>query len=284
MNLNEYARRKESLIRRMLAALFLVFKQFLKPFMSARDWGNMMHVTYVVVKPFRDEGTELAREFYDANRVLQQPSKKPQDIFKDDFYPERWFRETMAPVFEDLQKTGNVDGAFTEASNRVTKVVEDGARRTILQGVVDDHDSPVRGYARFDPRPPTCAFCTMMISRGPVYIAGKGASSAGFPEGHQRLERLILDDDTDAINELMNKWHPGCTCIAVPIYKYDNYVTQEQEREAFKIYEAAVKATRKEMRAGQSKMNTRLILNEMRKLIYKPNTGEDEVMLSRNVA
>lgn len=281
MDITQYAAAKQRLLNRMLAALFLVFKQFLRGFMSARDWNTFMHVTYQVVKPFRDEATELARTFFDDNRSAQQPDKPRQDIFKDDFYPERWMRETMRPVFDNLQTKPNVDAAIVEASNRLVKVVEDGARRTILQGVVDDHASPVRGFARFDPRPPTCAFCTMMISRGPVY---HNEGTAGFPDGQARLERHILDDSPDAINELMNKWHPGCTCIAVPVYKYDNYPTQSQEAEALKIYEAARKAVKNELRVGQSKLNTRLILNKMRELIYSPASGEDETTLSRHVA
>lgn len=292
MNLNDYVRRKENILRRMLAALFHIFQQFLTGFMSARDWNTFAHVTYRVMKPYRDEATELARTFHDDMRAAQLPSSPNpdsendtrHDVFKDDYYPEQWFRREMAPLFQHSQEGRSRDALVQESVGRVTKVVEDGARRTLIQAIQTDTSVPVRGFARFDPRPPTCAFCTMMISRGPVYHSAKDGSSAGWPFGTERLERLILDDDPDEINELMNKWHPGCTCIVVPVYKYDNYPTQEQEEEALKIYTQARKNVSKDLRLNQSKLNTRKILNEMRKLIYNPSSQEDETSLSRNVA
>lgn len=289
MDINEYARRKENILRRMLAALFHIFQQFLTGFVRARDWETFVHVTYLVMKPYRDEATELARTFFDDNRAAQLESSGTKredqtrhDIFKDDYYPEKWFRSELAPLLQHAQEGRSSDSLIEEVVGRTTKVVEDGARRTIIQGVRTDSDLPIRGIARFDPRPPTCAFCTMMISRGPVYHTS--ANTAGWEHGTDRLEKLILDDDTDSINELMNKWHPKCTCIAVPVYKYDNYPTQTQENEAFAIYDKARKNVKNDLRLNQSKMNTRLILNEMRQLIYKPKTQEDETTLSRNVA
>jgi hypothetical protein len=279
MDINEYARRKNNILTRMLAALLYVFQQFLRGLITPREWSEAMTVTYRVMKPFRDEGTELARQFYDDNRAEQTQSNTRHDIFKDDFYPEQWWRQEMLPVFQHANEGRDNDTVLEEAVARATKVFEDGARRTLIQGIADDHGQSIRGFARFDPRPPTCAFCTMMISRGPVYAERTG----GWPFDARRLEKLILDDDPDAINELMNKWHPDCTCIVVPVYKYDNYPSQNQEEEALKIYEDAVKLVRKDMRVGQSKMNTRMILNAMRQIIYAKNKG-DETSLARNVA
>lgn len=281
MDLNEYARRKGNILTRMIAALVHIFQQFLTSAMSVRDWDAFIHVTYRVVKPYRDEATDLARVFYDDNRAAQIPSVAPQDIFKDDHYPEKWFRQQMLPLFEHAQKGFSGDALIEEAVHRVEQTVEDGARRTIIQGVRDDN-LPIRGIARFDPKPPTCAFCTMMISRGPVYHTS--AKTAGWEHGTDKLEKLILDQDTDKINEMMNKWHPGCTCVAVPIYKYDNYPTQEQENAAFKIYDKARKNVAKDLRQNESKRNTRMILNEMRQLIYSKNAQQDETTLTRNVA
>jgi hypothetical protein len=281
MDINQYAAAKTRLLNRMLAALLYVFQQFLRGRITAREWDQAMSVTYRILKPYRDEGTQLARQFYDDNRAAQQPSKERHDIFTDDHYPEQWYRQEMRPVFDNLIKHRDPAVAVEESLARATKVVEDAQRRTLIEGIRSDTDSPVRGFARFDPRPPTCAFCTMMISRGPVYTS---ASNAGFPFDTERLEKSILNDDTDAINELMNKWHPKCTCIVVPVYKYSGYPSESQENEALKIYEKAVKAVRSEMKVNQSKRNTRLILNKMRELIYNKNAQQDEVSLGRNVA
>ena len=282
MDLNEYARRKQNILSRMIAALLQVFQQFLTRAISARDWQAFVHVTYTVMKPYRDEATELARVFYDDNRAAQIPSVAPQDVYKDDYYPEEWFRQSMRPLFEHAQESRDSDALIEEAVNRVTQTVEDGARRTIIQAVRDDVDAPIRGIARWDPKPPTCAFCTMMISRGPVYHTN--GDTAGWEHGTDKLEKLILDQDFDTVNELMNKWHPGCTCVAVPVYKYDNYPTQEQEEAAFEIYKRARKRVAHLMRVNESKNNTRLILNAMRQEIYSPSLEQDATTLPRNVA
>jgi len=284
MDINEYARRKQRILTRMLAALLYVFEQFLRRVMTPRLWDQLMTVSYRVMKPFRDEGTQLAREFYDDNRTEQLPNAEPHDIYTDDHYPERWYRETMLPVYQKLQRTGNVENAVEESVARVTKVYEDAQRRTLIQGISSDKSQPVKGFARFDPRPPTCAFCTMMISRGPVYNKDRDGSTAGWPFDTQRLEKLILDDNPDEINELMNKWHPKCTCIVVPVYKHSNYPSEAQEKDALEIYIAGRKAAIKRAKKENKKLTTRLILDEMRKIIYSPQKEQDETTLVRNVA
>lgn len=282
MNLEQYARAKQSLLRRMIAALIFPFRQFLTPFMTRRQWTQLMSVTYVIVKRYRDEATELARQFYDDNRAEQLPEAPRHDIFKDDHFPRQWMQETLEPAFREFERTNNADTAIEDLTQRVIKVVEDGARRTIIQGVASDTSQRIRGWARFDPRPPTCAFCTMLISRGPVYHT-KG--TAGITEVSQdKLERTILDGTQSDIDELLNRWHPGCTCIAVPVYKLEGYQTEAQEEAAFDIYDRGRKNAEKVARREGVKLTTRLILNEMRKLIYKPQKEQDEVTLTRNVA
>jgi hypothetical protein len=78
----------------------------------------------------------------------------------------------------------------------------------------------------------------------------------------------------------MNKWHPDCTCIVVPVYKYSNYPSEAQEQEAFAIYDQGRKRAVQEAKRLGKKLTTRLILNEMRKLIYNKNAEQDEVALN----
>jgi hypothetical protein len=275
MDVNQYARRKQSILNRMIASLVYVFRQFLTPFITPRAWVDFNRVMFRVIKQHRDEATELAREFYDDNRAAQLPDAPRHDIFKDDHYEEKWLRETMQPVYHNLIKTRNVEGAVQDATNRAVKVVEDGARRTILHGVDTDTSRPIRGFARFDPRPPTCAFCTMMISRGPVYAH----DTAGFSGSQESAAELWRDNDTDAMNQMMNRWHPGCTCIAVPVYKFSGYPTERQEEQALKIYNAARKRAK-----AKGDVSFKAILKEMRKDLYNPSEQEDETTLTQSVA
>lgn len=281
MNINEYAAAKQGILSRMVAALLHVFQQFMRGYMSARDWDAVMHTTYRVMKPYRDQATELARRFHDDNRLEQTGDQVRHDVFKDDYFPETWYRQTMRPVFQHAQENRSAEDLVEESVARVVKVVEDGARRTLIQAVQSDTSHVVRGFARFDPRPPTCAFCTMMISRGPVYV---NPNTGGWPFDTRRLEKALLEESPERISEMMNKWHPDCTCVVVPVYKYDNYPTLDQEKEAFDIYDRARKAVAKDLKVGQSKINTRLILNKMRELIYSKNLEQDATNLGRNVA
>ncbi|KAA9155543.1 hypothetical protein FPZ12_029550 [Amycolatopsis acidicola] len=59
-------------------------------------------------------------------------------------------------------------------------------------------DEDVLGWARIDPEPPTCVFCTMLISRGPVYTTAETA-------GEQ------------------NHYHGGCTCVPALVFRSEKY-------------------------------------------------------------
>lgn len=272
MDINEYARRKQSLLVRMIRTLIALFRQFLTPRITRQDWVNLMRAVYRVMKPVRDDVTELSRQFYDDNRAEQTGDDEQHDIFKDDYYPEGWMREALEPTYDNLTKTGNVEGAIQDISNRLVKVVEDGGRRTILRGVETEPTYNVR-WSRFDPRPPTCAFCTMLISRGPVYHT---AHTAGAQEDAESLMKSIHPDrlsadEAEELSELMNRWHPGCTCLVVPVYKLEGYPTQRQEEDAFEIYKKARKRAKEK--------TFKAILKEMRKDLYVPEDEQDEVSL-----
>lgn len=276
MNLEEYASRKANLLQRMLRALVWVFQQFLTPGITRERWVQMLRIIYRILKPFRDEGTELARQFYDANRAEHSNANTRHDIFKDDYYPIEWMAEALQPTYNRFIRTNNIDDALVDISSRVTKVLEDGARRTLIQGVQNDITQETRGWARFDPRPPTCAFCTMMISRGPVYVdamnAGLDIDNTSAEELMQNVDPNRIDDDSlEDIYALMNRWHPACTCIVVPVYKRAGYPTERQERDALAIYNRA--------RRLSEKKDFKSILKTMRRLNYVPQENEDEITL-----
>jgi hypothetical protein len=75
------------------------------------------------------------------------------------------------------------------ATERYTeRAVLEGGRTTLMSAVARDKDAV--GYARVSARTP-CAFCAMLISRGPVYSAG----TAGFLA------------------------HDGCACEPMPVFR-----------------------------------------------------------------
>lgn len=74
-------------------------------------------------------------------------------------------------------------------------------------------DKDVLGWARVDPKPPTCSFCTMLISRGPVYTTAETAGDR-------------------------NHYHGGCTCIPVLVLKSqkNSWPGRDKFLEAEKLY------------------------------------------------
>lgn len=86
------------------------------------------------------------------------------------------------------------------------------------------NDPEIIGWARVDHQPPTCAFCTMLISRGPVYSSAKTAGDR-------------------------NRFHLGCTCEVVLVTEAtkSSYRGIEVTKDAAALWEKASKG-----RSGKS--------------------------------
>ncbi len=89
----------------------------------------------------------------------------------------------------------------------LVRQVEQGGRDTIIKAV--NADAQALGWARIDTNPPGCAFCTMLIARGPKY---KSKLTAGF-EAHYRDQ-----------------------CVAVPVFDKDAWVGREQHHHARRLW------------------------------------------------
>ena len=112
------------------------------------------------------------------------------------------------------------------------------------------HDDEIAGWARVDFSPPTCPFCTMLISRGPVYTT---AESAGGRE----------------------KFHHGdtCTVILVTEANRDSYPGIEHTRAAEALY-------RRASRGSRSSAET---VKNLRKLVREQETGPVAAAAGRTV-
>lgn len=273
MDLEEYGRRKQQITDSLLLSLAATLLAFLVPGITPTRWRTLIQGIYPRVKQARDEAAVLAQQFFDDNRSQFSPDGDDErvDFYRDEHYPVEWLTEAVDLVYDRLQKQdADSQAAIQDMSNRLIKVVEDGARRTLLNGV--EADRQCLGWARYDPRPPTCAFCAMMISRGPAY---KSARTAGADLDDESAAELWEIGDYDAMNAMMNRWHPGCTCVVAPVYTYENYPTEQQEISAFAIYRAG-----REL-AGSG--NFKEILKAMRRLLRdRANKDEDEVRLPSN--
>ncbi len=71
------------------------------------------------------------------------------------------------------------------------------------------HDPAALGYARRALSTNPCAFCLMLVSRGPVY---KDASAA-----------LLRDGSSEP-------YHDNCSCVAVPVFHRQRWPGREEYR------------------------------------------------------
>ena len=132
------------------------------------------------------------------------------------FEPE-WLHQALEPVKKDFLKSNTPEGKLVELSGIGGKQVSGGGRRAVLNGVRTD-DRAI-GWARLEGGGESCAFCKMLISRGAAY---KSAGSAGLGGPEARQESLLAEwqrtNDDSVISGMMNKWHPNCDCIVVPVF------------------------------------------------------------------
>ncbi|EHB44145.1 hypothetical protein MycrhDRAFT_6895 [Mycolicibacterium rhodesiae JS60] len=114
----------------------------------------------------------------------------------------------------------------------------------------------VRGWARVATGRETCAWCLMMISRGPKYI---GTDSAGLRLDEETVVDLFreaggdLEKFRDEVDDHMEEWHAGCDCLVVPVFDVENWPGKAAQVRAEQLWIDATKEARKLIDAGKSR-------------------------------
>ena len=162
--------------------------------------------------------------------------------------------------------------------------------KTSLVEPFDENESrPVIGWARIATGRETCAWCLMLISRG-VDVNHKGnfayaeASTAGLDLTDEtalqlweqsgrdpaKFKELLFDDD-DPDETVMDKWHVGCDCIAVPVFDLNNWPGKEQASRAMALWIDAGKEADKLIESGESRTKNvgRETLNALRRRLER---------------
>jgi hypothetical protein len=130
------------------------------------------------------------------------------------------------------------------------------AARPKLRSVQTAND--VQGWARVATGDATCAWCLMLVSRGPVY---HGAVTAGLSRDMSETAYVRMYNTYDLatygekITEqgLFDEWHDGCDCIVVPVFNKKNWFGQDAEKRALNLWTDATKAAAKELEANPDK-------------------------------
>ena len=103
--------------------------------------------------------------------------------------------------------------------------------------VLDDYESPdIVGWARVATGDETCAWCMMLVSRGPVYYSADSAGSALLTQ-----EWLNEVEESKGVDPSlpMNEWHTGCDCTVMPVYDENDWPGKAAKDEALEKWEDA---------------------------------------------
>lgn len=134
---------------------------------------------------------------------------------------------------EVARSARTVDTAATTAAAAVARHVEMAGRDGMV--ATSRADARALGWARVGTGRENCAFCTMLISRGPVY---KSARQAGVDADDRAA---IAAAGAESMLGLMTQWHDGCDCIAVPVFDEDSWPGRAQFLDAEELWRVSTR-------------------------------------------
>lgn len=221
---------------------------------SRSRWLQFLASVFPFVNRGRRSNAELARKFYDSERARHFPAVEvpvfdlperdilgpdgnpldiddrstvtvkltPQFRFNLPHYEPNWFEEALEPSRKQMETENAPDSAIVDTVARVAKEVENAGRAAMQETV--ERDPKSMGWARVEGNENvgSCAFCAMLISRGPVYDYASGAGLKSNDVSIAEVERANAANDYEALREITNYWHPNCDCKVVPVFdEYD---------------------------------------------------------------
>ncbi len=234
MNPEQYAA-QQAVISAATANYVLAFaKFFTRPFLNLGQWLGLLQLLFPQVAQQREQSAALAREFYDSQRELHHPSLPRNPRFLES-YEFEWFVENMEPTRKRVSQEDAPQDSVAALALRAVREVENGGRRQIIHAVQNEPESAVlRGWARVATGRETCAWCLMLVSRGPVYL---GADTAGLDLDDTTARRMIAAG-TD-VSEFMEQWHDGCDCKVIPVFKREAWPGQQASDRALELWNEA---------------------------------------------
>ncbi len=234
MQLSQYSRAQRSITARAVQLILQILLPFRGVPLTDQSWRFMVRGMFPIVDEARRQSAILMREFYDSQR---------QEHFGDEDYDidlppykVEWLEEAMRPIFKTARVIDFDDAKMAEVGMRVAKEVENGGRRLALNAVKGETRRV--GFARVATGRETCAFCLMLVSRGPVYKTElrAGAKHEGAAEILDEKLTNNKEIDDDELDQLMTRWHPGCDCKVVPVFDRNNWVGYDDWKRMEKIW------------------------------------------------
>ncbi|QFG10385.1 head maturation protease [Mycobacterium phage Anthony] len=298
-------------------------KFFIDPALSTAQWLSLLQLMYPEVERRRAESASLAREFYDDQRAIAHPDLPRNDRplegteFKQFVMNMQPVRQRMSQA----DSPGHALKAFTmrltrEVENagrqQIIHAVDNDVTLEELLNPKTDHPTllvsrpteipepsrvlgydgkPVRtagpqavkGWARVATGNETCAWCLMLISRGPVYGRAESAGlEIDLKEAAERFKDAGQDYQSyfDYIDEngYMEEWHTGCDCKVVPVFSTENWPGKAAQKRAEDLWIDASKEASELIESGESRTNNKNLetQNALRRRLYRGEIDPSE--------
>jgi hypothetical protein len=224
----EYQAQQQQTNAAAVLVLGNILRQYQLSALSPAQWDALVVQMFPIVEFYRQLSAQSGREFFDSER--DQHVGQRLDAYLAT-YELDWLREALRPSQADFQREVTQDHQLATTLLRLSKEVENGGRRTILRAVRSD--PVVKGWARIATGRETCAFCLMLVSRGPVFTS---AESAGLDLNDTSAADLFAAGDKEALDELTTRWHPGCDCEIAPVYDRSNWPGMDAYQRASQLW------------------------------------------------
>lgn len=242
MNPEEYAAAQLLISAAVVRHVRNVAGFFAQPALTMFDWLRLLDLLFPEIQRRRTEASVLARGFYDSQRAQHHPDLPRNDRPLEGTTFEK-FVENMDPARERMQQADTRGDALTHLTLRAVREVENAGRQQIIHAVENDPEPRVlRGWARVATGRETCAWCLMLISRGPTYVR---AETAGLDLDTEHALELFENKDLETyfadISGEIKQWHPGCDCKVIPVFRNEDWFGKEAADRALDLWGEATK-------------------------------------------
>ena len=213
-SLEQYEEATSEIVAAMAAQMFLQLDPYRTLSLGSADWIRLLLTLWPDVAESRTAVSVAARDFYDRER--EKHIGETRDVWLNNNDPDE-FQDVARPYRVKMSRPALNDNEWvnTRAGFTIAVVhhVRDGGRRTLTEALIHDD---VAGFARVDPQPPSCGFCSVLISRGPAYTAEE------YENGNF-------------------VYHPHDTCTLVPVFDENNFPGHDQWQQYEADYKKATK-------------------------------------------
>ena len=203
-----------------------------------------------------------------ARPVVLQTAKVVQDAGRDTIVKAAetdQIPDVVDNLERELKDAVRIEKRATWGGNTYDVEVPDKPTRKDLDTDYAKAATKIVGWARVATGDETCGWCWMLVSRGPVYTDAASAGLDNPVDDIDALEELGTTNGSQDLKTLqvaarghMTEWHPGCDCIAVPVFDRNNWAGRDTRLRALEDWKAASSAATKviDNKAGDRKRLT----------------------------